>query len=68
MLSAVASQTRKSSWHGDLSYIRRSPVTLGTRSNFAGLSAGRLLLGLGVATRPSPHGCRVFDRPLKRAR
>ena len=71
MLSAVASRTKKIKLGTAIYHIYgRSPVTLGIQSaTLQDLSAGRLLLGLGVANKAIAgwHGG-VFDRPLKRAR
>src|SRR6476620_11066444 len=71
MLSAVASRTKKIKLGTAIYHIYgRSPVTLGIQAaTLQDLSAGRLLLGLGVAntTIASWHGG-TFDRPLRRIR
>ena len=71
LLSAVAARTKKLKLGTAIYHIYgRSPVTMGIQAaTLQDLSAGRLLLGLGVAntTIASWHGG-VFDRPLRRAR
>lgn len=71
LLSAIAARTHKLNVGTAIYHIYgRSPVTLGVQSaTLQDLSAGRLLLGLGVANKTiaSWHGG-TFDRPLRRAR
>jgi alkanesulfonate monooxygenase SsuD/methylene tetrahydromethanopterin reductase-like flavin-dependent oxidoreductase (luciferase family) len=71
LLSAIAARTKTLKLGTAIYHIYgRSPVTLGIQSaTLQDLSAGRLLLGLGVAntTIASWHGG-TFDRPLRRAR
>jgi len=71
LLSAIAARTRKLNVGTAIYHIYgRSAVTLGIQSaTLQDLSAGRLLLGLGVANKTiaSWHGG-TFDRPLRRAR
>jgi len=71
LLSAVAARTRTIKLGTAIYHIYgRSPVTLGIQAaTLQDLSAGRLLLGLGVANKSIAawHGG-IFDRPLRRAR
>ena len=71
LLSGIAARTKKLKLGTAIYHIYgRSPVTLGVQSaTLQDLSAGRLLLGLGVANKTiaSWHGG-TFDRPLRRAR
>lgn len=71
LLSAIASRTSTIQLGTAIYHIfGRSPVTLGIQSaTLQDLSAGRLLLGLGVANHAiaSWHGG-TFDRPLRRLR
>jgi alkanesulfonate monooxygenase SsuD/methylene tetrahydromethanopterin reductase-like flavin-dependent oxidoreductase (luciferase family) len=71
LLSGIAAHTKKLKLGTAIYHIYgRSPVTLGVQSaTLQDLSAGRLLLGLGVANKTiaSWHGG-TFDRPLRRAR
>src|SRR6059058_5738291 len=71
MLSAVASRTRKIKLGTAIYHIYgRSPVTLGIQAaTLNDLSAGRVLLGLGVANKTIAgwHGG-TFDRPIRRPR
>ncbi len=71
LLSAVAARTKKLKLGTAIYHIYgRSPVTLGIQAaTLQDLSAGRLLLGLGVAntTIAAWHGG-TFDRPLRRIR
>lgn len=71
LLSAAASRTKTIKLGTAIYHIYgRSPVTLGIQSaTLQDLSAGRFLLGLGVANKNIAgwHGG-VFDRPLRRAR
>jgi alkanesulfonate monooxygenase SsuD/methylene tetrahydromethanopterin reductase-like flavin-dependent oxidoreductase (luciferase family) len=71
LLSAVAARTRNLKLGTAIYHIYgRSPVTLGVQAaTLQDLSAGRLLLGLGVANKTIAawHGG-TFDRPLRRIR
>ena len=71
LLAGIASHTKKLKLGTAIYHIYgRSPVTLGVQSaTLQDLSAGRLLLGLGVANKTIAawHGG-TFDRPLRRAR
>ncbi|MBI2357478.1 MAG: LLM class flavin-dependent oxidoreductase [Deltaproteobacteria bacterium] len=71
LLSAAASRTKTIKLGTAIYHIYgRSPVTLGIQSaTLQDLSAGRLLLGLGVANKNIAgwHGG-IFDRPLRRVR
>ena len=71
LLCAIAARTSKLKLGTAIYHIYgRSAVTLGIQAaTLQDLSAGRLLLGLGVANKTIAawHGG-VFDRPLKRAR
>ena len=71
LLSAIAARTKTLKLGTAIYHIYgRSAVTLGIQcATIQDLSAGRLLLGLGVANKTiaSWHGG-VFDRPLRRAR
>src|SRR6202521_154117 len=71
LLSAIAARTKTLKLGTAIYHIYgRSPITLGIQSaTLQDLSAGRLLLGLGVANKTiaSWHGG-TFDRPLRRAR
>jgi alkanesulfonate monooxygenase SsuD/methylene tetrahydromethanopterin reductase-like flavin-dependent oxidoreductase (luciferase family) len=71
LLSAIAARTKTLKLGTAIYHIYgRSAVTLGIQSaTLQDLSAGRLLLGLGVANKTIAnwHGG-VFDRPLRRAR
>lgn len=71
VLSSIASHTSTIQLGTAILHIHgRSPVTLGVQAaTLQDLSAGRLLLGLGVSNRTiaSWHGG-VFDRPLRRMR
>jgi alkanesulfonate monooxygenase SsuD/methylene tetrahydromethanopterin reductase-like flavin-dependent oxidoreductase (luciferase family) len=71
LLSAIAARTKSLKLGTAIYHIYgRTAVTLGIQSaTLQDLSAGRLLLGLGVANKTiaSWHGG-VFDRPLRRAR
>src|SRR3990167_10852701 len=71
LLSAIAARTGKLKLGTAIYHIYgRSAITLGIQSaTLQDLSAGRLLLGLGVANK-TISACHngVFDRPLRRAR
>jgi alkanesulfonate monooxygenase SsuD/methylene tetrahydromethanopterin reductase-like flavin-dependent oxidoreductase (luciferase family) len=71
LLSAIAARTKRLKLGTAIYHIYgRSAVTLGIQSaTLQDLSAGRLLLGLGVANKTIAgwHNG-VFDRPLRRAR
>jgi alkanesulfonate monooxygenase SsuD/methylene tetrahydromethanopterin reductase-like flavin-dependent oxidoreductase (luciferase family) len=71
LLSAIAARTRTLKLGTAIYHIYgRSPVTLGIQAaTLQDLSAGRLLLGLGVANKTIAawHGG-TFDRPLRRIR
>ena len=71
LLSAIAARTSKLRLGTAIYHIYgRSAVTLGIQSaTLQDLSAGRLLLGLGVANKTiAAWHNGVFDRPLRRAR
>ena len=71
LLSAIAARTSKLKLGTAIYHIYgRSAVTLGIQSaTLQDLSAGRLLLGLGVANKTiAAWHNGVFDRPLRRAR
>lgn len=71
LLSAIAARTRTMKLGTAIYHIfGRSPVSLGIQSaTLQDLSAGRLLLGLGVANKTiAAWHNGVFDRPLRRAR
>lgn len=71
LLSAIAARTRNLKLGTAIYHIYgRSPITLGIQAaTLQDLSAGRLLLGLGVANKTIAawHGG-TFDRPLRRIR
>ena len=71
LLSAIAARTSKLKLGTAIYHIYgRSAITLGIQSaTLQDLSAGRLLLGLGVANKTiAAWHNGVFDRPLRRAR
>ncbi|OFZ87770.1 MAG: hypothetical protein A2V78_09165 [Betaproteobacteria bacterium RBG_16_64_18] len=71
LLSAIAARTSKLKLGTAIYHIYgRSAITLGIQSaTLQDLSAGRLLLGLGVANKTiATWHNGVFDRPLRRAR
>jgi alkanesulfonate monooxygenase SsuD/methylene tetrahydromethanopterin reductase-like flavin-dependent oxidoreductase (luciferase family) len=71
LLSAIAARTSKLKLGTAIYHIYgRSAITLGIQSaTLQDLSAGRLLLGLGVANKTiAAWHDGVFDRPLRRAR